>query len=223
MGTEVTPKFYEVLQTHLDTGVPVEDLNLSPAQRERMLVCLDAYRHLDDRDPFADLSTMLRTRYKRTIPQIREDKKVINFLIAQLNTDTKELSRYRIIRAAEKTMRMGDQAGDAKTIIEGAKMLYKAEGLDKPESMLEDLSKSVHSLPPVFTTDVTKINSDLTNISDEQREKLLRKYNVTKDKTQEMVEAKIGFFVPAGSTVPDTAYEEYEEFDEEENYDDDAI
>lgn len=224
MSTELTvsAKFYEVLQTHLDTGIPVEDLNLPERDRTRIVVCLDAYRWLEDH-PFGEVTTFLRNKHGRSMSEIRRDKAVINFLIAQLNTDTKEMSRYRALKGIEKSMRMGDAMGDAKIILKASEDLIRLEGLDKPESVLEDLSKSVHSLPPVFTTDVTKINSDLTNISDEQREKLLRKYNVTKDKTQEMVEAKIGFFVPAGSTVPDTAYEEYEEFDEEENHEDDEI
>ena len=118
----------------------------------------------------------------------------------------------------EKAMAASDAMGDMKTLLDGAKTLIKLESLDKPESMLEDLSKSVYAPPPLYTPDVTKINSDLTPISAEQKEKLLRKYHVKKDKTQEMVEAKMGFFVPAGSTVP---YEEYDEVDEENMFDED--
>ena len=224
MSTEITlsTKFYEVLQTHLETGVPVHDLNLSEREKKRIVVCMDAYKWLEEH-PFSDVTVFLRNKHGRTMSEIKRDKETINYIVAQLNTDTKEMSRYRALKATEKAMAASDAMGDMKTLLDGAKTLIKLESLDKPESMLEDLSKSVHSLPPVFTTDVTKINSDLTNISDEQREKLLRKYNVLKDKTQEMVEAKMGFFVPAGTTVPDTAYEEYEAFDENENYEDDEI
>lgn len=224
MSTEITlsTKFYEVLQTHLETGVPVHDLNLSEREQKRIVVCMDAYKWLEEH-PFSDVTVFLRNKHGRTMSEIKRDKETINYIVAQLNTDTKEMSRYRALKATEKAMAASDAMGDMKTLLDGAKTLIRLESLDKPESMLEDLSKSVHSLPPVFTTDVTKINSDLTNISDEQREKLLRKYNVLKDKTQEMVDAKMGFFVPAGTTVPDTAYEEYEEFDENGNYEDDEI
>ena len=222
MANEVSTKFYEVLQTHLDTGVPVSDLDLCDRDKKRMLVCLDAYKWLDAH-PFSDINVFLRNKHGRSIAELKRDVEVVNYLIAQMNSDTKAMSRYRALKATEKAMAASDAMGDMRTLLDGAKTLIKLESLDKPESMLEDLSKSVHSLPPVFTTDVTKINSDLTNISDEQREKLLRKYNVLKDKTQEMVEAKMGFFVPAGTTVPDTAYEEYEEFDDDENYEGDEI
>lgn len=218
---KLSTKFYEVLQTHLETDVPVQDLHLSEDNQKRILICMDVYKQMED-NPQMNITQYLRTRHKRTPSQIAADKDVINYLIAQLSSDTKELSRYRIKRAAEKAMAAGDAMGDMKTLLDGAKMLFKAEGLDKPESMLEDLSKSVHALPPVFTTDVTKINSDLTNITDEQKEKLLRKYNVQKDKTQEMVEAKMGFFVPAGSelTYEECAEEEENMFDQ---YDPDEV
>lgn len=215
---ELSNKFYEVLQTHLDTGIPVTDLDLSDSNRKRIIVCMDVYKQLEDY-PNMDITRYLRNRYRRTTTEILYDKKVINFLVAQLNTDTKELSRYRIKRAAEKVMQIGEQAGDWKPLIEGSKMLHKAEGLDKPESIMEDLEKSIHALPPVFTTDVTKINSDLTNFTDEQREKLMRKYHVQKDKTQEMVEAKMGLFVPAGSTLEVSEIEVVEEDDEPTMFD----
>ena len=213
MAGELSTKFYEVLQTHLDSGVPVEELHLSQEQAERIKICLEVYKYLEERDPFADVSAILRNRYHRTAAQICADKKVVHYIVSQLNSNTKEMSRYRALKGIEKSMRMGDQAGDAKILLEASKSLIKLEGLDKPESIMDDLHQSVHALPPVFTTDVTKINSDLTNFTDEQREKLLKKYHVEKDKTQEMVEAKMGIFVPAGSMVAMADYEEVEEDD----------
>ena len=224
MSTEITlsTKFYEVLQTHLETGVPVHDLNLSEREQKRIIVCMDAYKWLEEH-PFSDVTVFLRNKHGRTMSEIKRDKETINYIVAQLNTDTKEMSRYRALKATEKAMAASDAMGDMKTLLDGAKTLIRLESLDKPESMLEDLSKSVYAPPPVYTPDITKINSDLTPISAEQKEKLLRKYNAQKDKTQEMVEAKMGFFVPAGSTVP---YEEYDEVDEEnmfDQYDEDAL
>lgn len=222
MANEVSTKFYEVLQTHLDTGVPVSDLDLCDRDKKRMLVCLDAYKWLDAH-PFADVNVFLRNKHGRSIAELKRDVEVVNYIIAQMNSDTKAMSRYRALKGIEKAMAASDAMGDYKNLIEGSKALIRLESLDKPESMLEDLSKSVYAPPPVYTPDVTKINSDLTPISAEQKEKLLRKYNAQKDKTQEMVEAKMGFFVPAGSTVP---YEEYDEVDEEnmfDQYDDDAL
>lgn len=219
MSVNLPTKFFEVLQTHLDTGVPLHDLNLSERDQKRIMVCLDAYKWIES-NPFADYTTFLRNKHGRSLSEIKRDKECINYLIAQLNSDTKEMSRYRALRATEKAMAASDAMGDMKTLLDGAKTLIKLESLDKPESMLEDLSKTIYAPPPVFTTDITKINSDLTRISDEQREKLRRKYNVEVDKTQEMVEAKMGFFVPAGSVLTEAAYEEDEEniFDDDDEY-----
>ncbi len=216
MANELSTKFYEVLQSHLDTGVPVSDLDLCERDKKRMLVCLDAYKWLDAH-PFADVNVFLRNKHGRSMAELKRDVEVVNFLIATMNSDTKAMSRYRALKGIEKAMSASDAMGDYKTLIEGSKALIKLEQLDKPESMLEDLSKSVHALPPIFTTDVTKINSDLTPISAEQKEKLLRKYHVQKDAMQEMVETKMGIFVPAGSALP---YEEYDDDFNDEEVDD---
>ena len=217
MSVNLPTKFFEVLQTHLDTGVPLHDLNLSERDQKRIMVCLDAYKWIES-NPFADYTTFLRNKHGRSLSEIKRDKECINYLIAQLNSDTKEMSRYRALRATEKAMAASDAMGDMKTLLDGAKTLIKLESLDKPESMLEDLSKTIYAPPPVFTTDITKINPDLTPISQEEKEKLMRKYNAAKDATQEMVEAKMGFFVPAGSVMAEDAYEEEEFYDEENEY-----
>lgn len=200
MGTELSPKFYDLLQKHLETGVPVADMAFSEDQKERAMICLDVHRHLEEND-MMDVDKYLRNKYHRTTTQIRQDKKVINYLLAELNSESKELSRYRIRRVAEKTIRMGEASGDWKPMIEGAKMLHKIEGLDKPETA-EDIEQSTLKLPDViFTGDFTKINPDAQHYSEADIERLRKKYHVQKDKTQEMVEAKLGLFVSAGTTL----------------------
>lgn len=223
MSTEITlsTKFYEVLQTHLETGVPVHDLNLSEREQKRIVVCMDAYKWLEEH-PFSDVTVFLRNKHGRTMSEIKRDKETINYIVAQLEGDTKEMSRYRARKGIEKSMAASDAAGDYKTLIEGSKALIRLESLDKPESALEDLSKNVYAPPPVYTPDVSKINSDFTPITPEEKEKLFIKYNVKKDKTQEMVEAKMGFFIPAGTTMPYDDYEVADEYDDE-NFDEDEV
>lgn len=199
MGSSLSPKFYDLLQKHLDTGVPVADMAFSEEQKERALICLDVHRRLEEND-MMDVDKYLRNKYHRTTTQIRQDKNVINYLLAELNSESKELSRYRIRRVAEKTIRMGEASGDWKPMIEGAKMLHKIEGLDKPETA-EDIEQNTYTLPPVFTTDFTKVDPDAQRYSEADIERLRKKYHVQKDKTQEMVEAKLGLFIPAGSTL----------------------
>lgn len=199
MGSSLSPKFYDLLQKHLDTGVPVADMAFSEEQKERALICLDVHRRLEEND-MMDVDKYLRNKYHRTTTQIRQDKNVINYLLAELNGESKELSRYRIRRVAEKTIRMGEASGDWKPMIEGAKMLHKIEGLDKPETA-EDIEQNTYNLPPVFTTDFTKVDPDAQHYSETDIERLRKKYHVQKDKTQEMVEAKLGLFIPAGSTL----------------------
>ena len=198
MGTDITPKFYETLAKHLENGIPLKHCSFSPSQRQRAAVCLDVVHKLEDND-MMDVKAYLRRRWGRTDTEIRQDAKVVNWLIAELHSDTKELSRYRIIRNSEKIIRMGQSTGDWKAIEAGTKMLYKAEGLDKPESAV-DVEANTHMLPPV----IVETAPNGVRYSEEQLDKLRKKYHVEKDHTQEMVEAKMGLFIPSGSILSDT-------------------
>ena len=79
----------------------------------------------------------------------------------------------------------------------------------------------VNELPAIFTTDPSKINSNLRQYSEEEREKLRRKYHVEKDKTMEMVEAKKGLFVESGTEIEDNDPLLEEEYDSPDLYDED--
>ena len=197
MGTELTPKFYEVLQKHIENGIPLEHMSFSPVQKRRAKVCLDVIKQLEEND-MMDTKKYLRRRWNRTETEIVQDLKVINWLVAEINGETKELSRYRVKKQAERVIRIGQSTGDWKAIEAGAKLLHKVEGLDKPETAI-DVEANTHMLSPVFVD--TPKNG--VKYDEAQLDKLRKKYHAEKDKTQEMVEAKLGLFVPAGSLVSD--------------------
>ena len=103
-----------------------------------------------------------------------------------------------LIEAAKKAMRMGEAAGDWKPLLKGAEMLTKIEGLDEPETSM-DLEAQTYTLHPVLVS-APKNGSE---VSDAELDRIRRKYHAEKDKTQEMVEAKLGMFVEAGSHLSD--------------------
>lgn len=210
MGTDITPKFYEVLQKHLESGVPLKDMQMTDDQRRRATVCLDVYQRLQEND-MMDVKAYLRRRHRRTVTEIRQDVKVINYLLAELDGDSRELSRYRVRRAAEKAMRMGEAQGDWKPMLEGAKTLIKIEGLDQPEQAI-DIEQTINPLPYVLVS----APKGKQEYDERMLDKLRKKYHAEKDKTQEMVEAKLGMFVPAGSLVVDNDFADMEPVGEDE-------
>lgn len=228
MGSDISDKFFNLMQKHLENGVSIKHMGMSPIQKRRAIVCLDAYKKLQD-NPFMDVRKYIKNKYGRSDTEIRQDKKVIDFLVGELNQDTKAMSQYRIRSAAEKAMRIGDSTGDWKAMLEGAKMLHKVEGLDKPETTID-----IEQCTPGLQTVLVAAPKGKQEYSPEMLDKLRKKYNAEKDKTQEMVEAKLGMFVPAGSTVGEedfnippvigaAGYEEVEElnmFDEDDPDDD---
>lgn len=219
MGTDLKDKFYDILRKHIESGLPLDVMRFSPCQKRRAQACMAAYRELKENE-MMDLDRYLRMEWGRTFTEIRQDKRVIDFLMKELNSDSRELSRYRIKKQAERVMRMATDAGNMKMMLEGSKMLFKAEGFDRPDEEL-DATQGVNELPAIFTTDPSKINSNLRQYSEEEREKLRRKYHVEKDKTMEMVEAKKGLFVESGTEIEDNDPLLEEEYDSPDVYDED--
>lgn len=195
MGSDISEKMFSLMQKHLEYGTPIKDMAMSPIQKQRALVCLDVYKKIQD-NPYMDVRKYIRNKYGRSETEIRQDKKIIDFLVGELNQDTKAISQYRIRSAAEKAMRIGDATGDWKASLEGAKMLYKVEGLDKPETAID-----IEQCTPGLQTVLVSAPKGKQEYSPEMLDKLRKKYNAEKDKTQEMVEAKLGLFVQAGSSV----------------------
>lgn len=226
MGTDLKDKFYNILQKHLQSGLSLDVMNFTPMQKRRAQACIAAYKALQENE-MMDIDRYLRVEWGRTLTEIRQDKRVIDFIMNEVNGDSRELSRYRIKKVSERVMRMASNAGNMKMMIEGSKMLYKAEGLDRTDEEI-DAMQGVNELPAVFTSDPSKINSNLRQYSEEEREKLRRKYHVERDKTMEMVEAKKGLYVQAGTEVTDEEldamqegnYEMYHNNQNEEDYDD---
>lgn len=204
MGTDVTDKFYEVLQKHIEQGVPIKHCNFSPAQKRRAIVCMDTYHKLEENE-MMNAKRYLRERWGRSDTEIRQDMKVIDWLLAELEGETKALSRYRVLKQGERMISMGQSTGDWKPIEAGSKLIIKAAGLDRPDAAV-DVESNTHILPPV----IVDVAPNGIKYSEEEIDKLRKKYNVEKDKTQEMVEAKIGLFVPAGSILSDVPQPSFE-------------
>jgi hypothetical protein len=172
----------------------------SDCQRKRIEVCLQAFNQLQD-NPQMNVGAYLKRR-GRTLTEIRQDRQVIDYLLTELGGDSKELSRYRVKAAANKAMRIGEMSGDWKPLLKGAEMLTKIEGLDEPETGM-DLEAQTYTLQPVLVA-APKNGSE---VSDAELDRIRRKYHAEKDKTQEMVEAKLGMFVEAGSHISDSDFQ----------------
>lgn len=219
MGTDLKDKFYNVLRKHLQSGLPLDVMSFSPCQKRRAQACIAAFKELQENE-MMDIDRYLRVEWGRTLTEIRQDKRVIDFIMNEVNGDSRELSRYRIKKQAERVMRMATDAGNMKMMLEGSKMLFKAEGLDRTDEEM-DATQGVNELPAIFTTDPSKINSNLRQYSEEEREKLRRKYHVEKDKTMEMVEAKKGLFVESGTEIEDNDPLLEERYDSQDLYEED--
>lgn len=208
MPTNISDRFLEIVQKHFESGVSIKDLNLSDDQKKRLRVCKATYERFVD-NPMMNVRNYLKNFWGRTEAEIRNDNKVITFIISMMSDGTRKFSEYRVRHVGNKLITMGESMGDWKPMEAGAKLLIKADKLDQPEGAI-NLEESTFKLQPVFTQDITKIDKDRKQYSEEEREKLRKKYGAARDHIQEMVQSKTGEFVPA-------------DYDEEEDYDNSLI
>lgn len=208
MATEIAQSFYDKLRKHYETGVRWQDMNFTDEQKKRIEVCVDAYNRFTT-DPFINLNEYIRNKWNRSNSEILNDKRVIEFIAAFYERGERAQSTSKVRRAAEILMRTGADTGNMKSLADGASLLFKLEGLDKPPTS-EDMDANMAKMPIMVVTDVNRKYKNKQSHDTDEMKKLRAKYGAKQDHWQEMVEKRTGEFVPAGS-------EDDEEEDLEEN------
>lgn len=187
MGS-LSPKFLDVLRKHLDLGTPLQYMNMSDDQKQRVRVCMELY-NLIKQNPYLDYATYLKNKYNRTYWEIRHDKECLDFICSILDAGGKNISRHRVKATYEKAIQMAHDQGNVKEMISGAKHLSDLEKLTEPEQG-EDLENSITKLPIVLTQDARKILPGKTFSNERAMDKLRAKWGVKKDVHQDMVDTK---------------------------------
>lgn len=216
MPQPISNKFYDLLRIHLETGINYNGMNFTDEQKKRVSVCIDTYKQFQV-NPYLNISEYLKNRHHRTFSEIYNDRKVIDFIVSVWDIRDKNSSRSRVKRNAELAMKMGYDQGNADVMLKAGKQLIEIEELNKPEAG-KDLEEDITKLPIAFTNDPRKLFPNKGYSTDEQMEKIRKKWGVNKDRKQELVERKIGEFISATPCSSIKAEEVSEVDDEEENY-----
>ena len=187
MGS-LSPKFLDVLRKHLELGTPLQYMNMSDDQKQRVRVCMELY-NLMKQNPYLDYATYLKNKYNRTYWEIRHDKECLDFICSILDAGGKNITRAQVRRTYEMAAKIAHDQGDAKNMISAAKHLSDLEKLTEPEQG-EDLENSITKLPIVLTQDARKILPGKTFSNERAMDKLRAKWGVKKDVHQDMVDTK---------------------------------
>lgn len=201
MSTLISNKFLDRLRKHLDSGVPLKDMAFTDEQKRRVEVCLDAYKRFET-DPYMKLRDYLRNRWKRTYSEIANDLKVIEYIASLYVKGQRNISLMKVRHSANLMMANGASTGNMKAVNDGAKLLVAVDELDKPETA--KTGEQLIDMPLVITADVSRKIPGKTTHSEEELDRIRRKWGVKKDRWQDLLEAEEQEYVPEPADEEDS-------------------
>lgn len=197
----LSAKTLACVRSHIEDGVPLEDMKMTQDQRERVLVAKQVYERLRQ-DPMLDVMRCLRRTFGRSLKQARGDMEVVSMLVDTLDGVDRTIAEFRARKVAEGIVRIGQQTGDWKPMKAGLDKLIQIDRLDKPEESAENIGERTFSLPPVFVR-VEAVDAKYQTVTEEQRAAIIRKYGGVEDENMALVKRKavsIAASKPNGNT-----------------------
>lgn len=181
---------------HFESGVPIEDLDLKPAQRARLARVKHVYWQWV-RNPFLDAFQMfkqlVRGRYADQPSEWRaaqKDKILFDFVVEHVVPPGRKVSEAKVRVTADRLMQMGAATDNGHDMEAGAKLLMKLDRLDQPEDQNGDMSK-VAFLPSVVVTDIREVDDTKENYDDAEMKRIMAKYGGYVDEKRKMVEDRV--------------------------------
>lgn len=181
---------------HFESGVPIDDLNISPAHRARLARVEHVYWQWM-KNPFLDVFPLFKQLVKGKYADLQsewraaqKDKWLFDFIVEHVTPPTRKVSEARVRAVGNHLMDMGMQTENEKAMAEGAKIIIKVDHLDQPESQQDDMRKAMF-LPPVVTTTVSDVDPTKEDVSDEQAELIMRKYGAYVDEKRKMIDDRV--------------------------------
>lgn len=188
---------------HFESGVPIDDLDLKPSQRERLSRVEHVY-WIWKKNPFLDAFAMFKELVKGKYADkqsewraAQRDKLLFDFVIENIAPPSRRVDEAKVRAAAEHAIRIGMETDNAVALTKGGKLLYEVAGLAQPESQQADMSKVVF-LPSVVVTNIKEVDDTKENIDDEETKRIIAKYGGFVDEKRKMIEEKVAVMEAKG-------------------------
>lgn len=186
---------------HFEQGVPISDCNLDKrGHRDRMARVHHVYFQWV-KNPWLDTYQLFRQMVKGQFADspsetraAQRDEALFRFVRDHIAPPCRAESRAKVYAAADKMIRIGMANDDVMALDKGSKRLFDVAGLDKPENEKMDMAK-VMFLPPVVTTQVTDVDPNKQNVTDEQALAIINKYNAHQDGKRLAIEKRVNTMI----------------------------
>lgn len=202
---------------HFESGVPIDDLHLSPPQRRRLarvqhvywqwvknpwIETYQLFRQLVKGGQFADKTSECRAAQK--------DQKLFEFVRDHVAPPSRAVATAKVRAVADRLMRNGMETDNGKDMAEGAKIAIKLDRLDQPENTQAELAKAAF-LAPVVTTSAHEVDETKQDLNDRQSLAIMNKYGAYIDEKRKAVEDRVEVMLSARDSVDSTEEVEYTE------------
>lgn len=212
-------KYFDLVERWILGGVPIEKMSMSADRRFRAMLVFEAYQvwvqdkqirpsdvlrriaareysHIlhkaaDGDEKAAEyVSAMnIRAGVPRTVTEISNDVALLNFLIGRFSAPVENIERMKVIDASDWLMRQGMKTGDSRSVKAGADLKMTLYDDFKSKDSFAD---QLPSLDINITGDVSVVKRDRINYTEEEKNRLARKYGLTRQQAVELFQQPDG-------------------------------
>ncbi len=181
MKTDLTP----FIQSHFVNGIPAHELTELVHVRKRLNDLFSLYDMYNE-NPCMDVVQCLRWKFKHSPSMIAEDMVYFEYIRNNFQRMTRQKAKDLVNWASEKVMRDSAAVNDRKGMLDAAKVLTRANQLDKPEPEVED--KQIRPQAFVYTPYVEVLDPDRKTIGDKTLLGIMRQWDAHIDEHDEKIE-----------------------------------
>ena len=237
--SNVSKKYLDCVEKYILNGLPIENMNMLPAQKFRTRIVYEAYRvwmankQIRVREVIERIAAReYATTYKKALAgdkecmayakalhltpdsvrglhEIAKDMETLNHIIGAFSAPVNFIERAKVVDASDWLIREGQKMGNDKAVVAGAKLKMEMN------NNFEEKMAAEERMSPVeinITGDVSIVKTDRANYTEEEKEAMRRKYGLSQKEMEEIIQNDQGEYV---DVIPDNEQEENQDFFEE--------
>jgi hypothetical protein len=177
-----------LIQSHYLNGVPTNELTDKVREQKRLndlFSLFDMYHE----NPCMDIRAALKYRFRHNPAEIAEDMTYFEMMRTRFTRMTRQQALDMVNWAAQRNMMDAAAVNDRNGIDKAARLLIKANQLDKPA--VETQETQIKPMQVIYTPYIEVVDPDRHTIKDKQLKKIMQQYDADMDEREIMIDEKL--------------------------------
>lgn len=223
MASKPSSDYLDKIKKWIDGGLQIEHMSMTPAQKFRGMMCLQAYHLWMQNKQVKIRQVMMNIAQKqyaqllcsaklgnedaiemcrslgiegdqvpmRSLAEISNDVYTFNRVMRMYDESDDFIEKSKVLDGSDWLISEGMKRGDARSVKSGIdtkmSLFHNFDGRDNPAEQMPNTMINI-------TGDVSVIDSARANYSDEQKEKMAKRYGLSLDSVKEMIEREDGTY-----------------------------